>query len=347
MAYVFNYPISSLGLDLGRGYAISMPVDWYQQILDNGPLPVIGFLHGGNGSAVDFLTTTMLINSWWEGFGVTANAAKAIAFAPQGVGIDGQAGGDWNAGNLGRSNRLIGVDDVAFFFGALDQLEQYLLSGYVNDVQPVTGGGEITQIYDRSRLMLVGFSNGGQMVYRLVVEAASRGWTVTAVCVFSTSIGGWHREVDRGVALPPNADWVPAIIPSLLHIHGASDPNIKPSNDGVSSSIVTSVEAQVGQFAAPNFERADISAVNSVAEYVAVGTNLVATAGWAVVAATTPPTFPAGVTPNPLNTNEWDSTGGATSDVQTCVAIIPNLAHAVMTGGPKMAFTFFRTWGGL
>lgn len=163
MAFQYQFQMSTLGKDVARGYSVSFPIDWYDEVVLNGPIPVVAFLHGGNGSAVDFMGTTFKIVEWFQGFAAALNPLpKFIAFAPQGVGIDGQSGGDWNAGNLGRSLRLIDLRDVDFFFDALDQFEQFLIRGYVNDIQPVTGGGSITQVFDRSRLMLVGFSNGGR-----------------------------------------------------------------------------------------------------------------------------------------------------------------------------------------
>jgi poly(3-hydroxybutyrate) depolymerase len=310
----------------------------------NGPIPVVAFLHGGNGSAVDFMSTTFAINDWFEGFGAALNPLpKFIAFAPQGVGIDGQTGGDWNSGYLGRSLRLIGLEDVDFFFDALDQFEQFLIRGYATDIQPVTGGGTITQVFDRSRLMLVGFSNGGQMAYRLAIEARTRAWTVTAVAAFGTSIGGWYREVDR-LVLAPNADWTPADAPaSLLHVHGNNDASVQPVNDGPSTDTVNSVALQVLNAAVrPDYQRADISGQNSAQAYADSGT---ATAGWASLGQINQPNIPVNHQ-NPV-WETFDSTGGAVADRQVYFALVGNMAHVVPNWAAGSVAQFFRSWGGL
>ena len=40
---------------VSRFFVTSYPLDWYAQVLANGPLPVVCFQHGGNNLATDFL----------------------------------------------------------------------------------------------------------------------------------------------------------------------------------------------------------------------------------------------------------------------------------------------------
>jgi hypothetical protein len=167
------FPLSPGGPNIVRELNFSLPVDWYDQVVNNGPLPVVAFVHGGGQYGSEFMSTTFRIDEWWQGV-FAGTPIKAIAFAPQGIGINGLTG-EWNAGNIGTTVRLFGVDDLSYFFDELDRLEQFLLDAYANDIQPVTGGLNMTQVFDRSRLMLVGFSNGGQLAYRLVTVAPRPG----------------------------------------------------------------------------------------------------------------------------------------------------------------------------
>jgi len=345
--YVQTMTVAGTDVEVTRGYIISYPIDWYQQIIDNGPLPVVAFLHAGGGTASSTMIDTFKIDTWWTGIGPPASPrplVKAIAFAPQGLGMEG-IGGSWNAGNVQETNKLIGVTDVQFFFDALDQLEAILIAGYANEIQPVTSGLDITVVFDRARLMLVGFSNGGQLAYRLAVEALTYGWTVTALCVFGSSIGGWRRETDHLAGDPPEVDWTPTTdVPSLLHVHGLLDLTFQPIMDGPSDDTSDLVGDQ--GIASPNdFSRADISGENSAASYAQAATDL----GWTNPGSGSPPTLiPPAERPDITATVvDFDSTGAGVADVQVCFILVDTLTHTVPDWAPPVVVEFLQTWGGL
>ena len=109
-------------LPVSRFFVTSFPLDWYTQVLANGPLPVVCFQHGGNNLATDFLFTLFEIERWWTGV-FSPSPLKAIAIAIQGVSLSSEdGGGTWNGGNTGSINRLAygavprgsyGIDEVA------------------------------------------------------------------------------------------------------------------------------------------------------------------------------------------------------------------------------------------
>ena len=339
----FRHAFPDRGQVLTREPYLSWPIDWYDQVTNNGPLPVVAFLHGGGEFAADFLFNTFRIVEWWEGVFPTAAPVniKAFAIALQGVGTN-TPGGDWNGGNLGQVPRILAVDDVFYFFSELNRLEQILIADYNANHLPA-GNPPITAVFDRARLMLVSFSQGGQLAYRLVTVAAANGWTITALCVFSSSIGGWFREADR-VAVPPlpaNVNWTPTVIPSLLHVHGAADPAVRIGTDGVSINVAAQVTAQVGAGALNTYARADICGQNSALAYTTVAN---ATVGWAALGAGVPPALPVGPIPTPL---DWDSTGGAVADHQVCFVAVPGMVHIVPGFAPNTTVDFLLTWGGL
>ncbi|MBA2321585.1 MAG: hypothetical protein H0V89_10555 [Deltaproteobacteria bacterium] len=344
MALQYAFPISSSQPDIVRNFFTSFPLDWYDQVLNLGSLPVVAFLHGGDQSADDFMFGVGRIQEWWEG-AFQGTQVKACAYAPQGASLNGK--GAWNAGIMGTIARLSGVDDVSFFFDGLNRFEQYLLDWYANVIQPVTSGGAITAVFDRNRLMLVGFSEGGQMAYRLAAVAAANGWTVSAMCVFGSSIGGWYRQVDFNPGgLAANVVWTVSPVPSLFHVHGNFDTFVNPVADGWSPQVQAAATAQV-PLTPSDYATADISGQNSAGLYVTLAN---AIPGWAAVGGAAPPaSIPAGVAGlSAFTTNNWDSTGGAVADRQVCFARVGGgMAHVVPAWGPDTMVEFFLTWGGL
>lgn len=356
----YQFPVNDLPpvVEIARGFAMSFPIDWRQQVLDNGPLPVVIFLHGGNQQPVAFMADTFRIKKWWDGSwaGASPVPLKAIALGPQGVTLDSDLGGDWNAGNMGAINRMDPVDDVAFIVDMLERAELRLVTAYnkepPNADAPVL---EMGDFFDGENLFIVGFSEGGQMAYRLADRLRLLGFKVAGLAIFGSSIGGWRRETDR-MANPADVDWTPVVgqlnptvanlrVGSLLHVHGARDDHVNPIADGPSRATMDVAEAQVEPPGDPEaFERSDISGLKSALAYEAV---LNAALGPGV-----PTAFPAAIpAAQPAGTRLPDSfatdwTVGADSK-QVVFAHIDGLAHVVPAWGYQAVIQFFQRVGSL
>ncbi len=343
MAFPYVLPVNGTA-DSARSILASFPVDWYDQVRTNGPLPVILFIHGGDQNAFDFMFTTFKITSWWKT--TFAFPAKAIAIDSQGVSLDSN-GGDWNAGNMGTVNRLPGAQDSAFAWDAMNRVERWLIDWFRKEIRPVVGGADISQVFNRQKLLPVGFSQGGQFAYRLASEAPKEGWKCPALAVFGTSIGGWYREVDRVAALPPNVDWTPTgEPPALFHVHGTIDTKVNVTANGKSTDTNTVITDQVGAALVDTYARADISGFNSTAAYVARATAL----GWPFVAGAVPPSsIPAAVVAvTTFTVANWNKPGGGSPDYQVCFANVGGgMIHEVPYWAPEAVAEFFKLWGGL
>jgi polyhydroxybutyrate depolymerase len=141
---------------------------------------VIGF-HGGGGNAEGYIQNSRLF--------AKGEAAGFIVVCPQGTPIPMQLPGDhriWNSGaEYEQPSR--GADDVAF---------TRLIIERVSAMYPV----------DPKRIFVTGFSNGGQMAYRLALELADR---IAAVAPMS----GGRLAGDERPSRP-----VP-----VMHFHGTGD----------------------------------------------------------------------------------------------------------------------------
>jgi len=154
------------------------------------PLPVILALHGAFSTAREFEAESGL--SRWadrEGF---------LVVYPQGIGL-GDLFRHWNSGPCCGKARNLNLDDVGFALAAVEDVARR---------NPV----------DRSRLYVVGHSNGGALAYRI---AAERPEAVAAVAVSSASIGGTPSagEPEWSVRRPSRS--VPVLV-----IHGRADESI-------------------------------------------------------------------------------------------------------------------------
>jgi hypothetical protein len=259
------------------------------------------------------------------------------------VSLSSQASGTWNEGHVGAFNELAGSDDEYAFFSALDLFEQKLID-YFNTYLRSPGGNPLTAVFDRTKLLPVGFAAGGAFTYRIAAVAPSYNWTVPAACVFSSTMGGWRTEDDR-IAAPtaPQVKWLPAVPCSLLHICGTQDSICPPTVDGPSGDEAAAVVAQ-GLLTGP-WARADISGLNSALEYVALAN---AQPGWAAAPAAPPTAIPTtyGAAATIFDTASWDTTGGATPNLQVCCARV-DMQNLLPPFAPAAVVEFFRTWGGL
>jgi hypothetical protein len=346
MGLSYNFPLNSSpgAPTISRDYILSFPIDWWAAARV-APLPVLVFFHGGNGSADNMMKTQFRIDDWWtRSFGGVH--LKAIAFALQGVSLSSQAGGAWDSAHLGTINLMAGSDDELAFFDALDRAEQQLKDYFNTYVQPAVGGALLNQVFNRNKLLPVGFSVGGAFTYRIAAVAASHGWTVPAACVFSSTTGGWRTETER-LAAPtvPQVEWLPAVPGSLLHICGFNDDHCAPTNDGTSSTDVNSVLAE-NLLPTNDWANSDTSGRNSALEYAALAA---AQPGWV----TTAPVSPPAAIPNMMGGVAtlfdnvcFDTTGGATPNLQICCARL-GMGHEIPPFAADAVIQFFRRWGGL
>ena len=154
------------------------------------PLPVVVALHGA------FSTARELERQ--SGLSLLADREGFLVVYPQGIGL-GDWFRHWNAGYCCGKARRINLDDVGFVLAAVDEVAKR---------NPV----------DRSRLYVVGFSNGGMLAYRIAAEHPQ---IVAAVAVVSGTIGG--------VPAPNEPEWSimrPTKPVAVLAIHGLADANI-------------------------------------------------------------------------------------------------------------------------
>ena len=162
----------------------------------------------------------------------------------------------------------------------LERVEQLLLEWYNGEPLALP---PIGVVLDRTRLMLVGFSNGGQMAFRFAREIqtpsgfypSASTWTVTAICVVATAAAGWRTEKERTDGLLPFADWTPASFVSLLWIQGEKDDRyvrwIEPAG-GMPTGVEDDVERQLDAVKdVEDYCRSDVSALTTCSAVALLG----------------------------------------------------------------------------
>ena len=154
------------------------------------PLPVVLALHGAFSTARKFERES--------GLSLLADREGFLVVYPQGIGL-GDLFRHWNSGHCCGKARKMNLDDVGFALAAVDDVARR---------NPV----------DRSRLYVVGHSNGGMLAYRI---AAERPQVVAAVAAVSATIGGTPaaNEPEWTVPRPPRP--VP-----VLALHGRADEHV-------------------------------------------------------------------------------------------------------------------------
>lgn len=154
------------------------------------PLPVVLALHGAFSTARKFERES--------GLSLLADREGFLVVYPQGIGL-GDLFRHWNSGHCCGKARKMNLDDVGFALGAVDDAARR---------NPV----------DRSRLYVVGHSNGGMLAYRI---AAERPEIVAAVAAVSATIGGVPAANEPEWTVPRPARPVP-----VLALHGRADENV-------------------------------------------------------------------------------------------------------------------------
>jgi len=151
---------------------------------------VILALHGAFSTARKFETES--------GLSRLADREGFLVVYPQGIGL-GDSFRHWNSGHCCGKARNLNIDDVGFALAAVDDAARR---------NPV----------DRSRLYVVGHSNGGMLAYRI---AAERPEAVAAVAVSSATIGGIPAAGEPEWSVPRPSRSVP-----VLAFHGRADENV-------------------------------------------------------------------------------------------------------------------------
>ncbi|WP_082221412.1 alpha/beta hydrolase family esterase [Herbaspirillum chlorophenolicum] len=159
------------------------------------PQPLIIALHGSGSTGSQLARNTGLTE--------IAEAAGYMVAYPNGTGLTIDAR-TWNSGGCCGYAQMHKVNDVAFIRALIDKL--------------VSEG-----LADRSRVYIVGLSNGGMLAYRMAAEAPE---LFKGVAVVSAVLD-----------LPPET--VKAGVP-ILHIHGSDDPFI-PFLGGIGPKEATQV----------------------------------------------------------------------------------------------------------
>jgi len=192
--------LSERTLGFRRSYRLHLP----QDAVNTGsvvtpsaesPKPLVVALHGGLATAAIFERQSNLSAiSDREGF--------VVAY-PNGIGIFSLLR-HWNGGFCCAKAMRAGVDDVAFIDRVIDDV-----------------AGRVA--IDRSRIYLVGYSNGGMLAY---LYAAKRADSVAGVGIFASSIGLVGEDPERGTPVP---GWSPpdpvAEVPMTIY-HGIDDPRL-------------------------------------------------------------------------------------------------------------------------
>jgi len=133
-----------------------------------------------------------------SGLSLLADREGFLVVYPQGIGL-GDLFRHWNSGHCCGKARKLNLDDVGFALAAVDDVARR---------NPV----------DRTRLYVVGHSNGGMLAYRI---AAERPELVAALAVASATIGGIPSADEPEWTVPRPKHPVP-----VLALHGRADDNV-------------------------------------------------------------------------------------------------------------------------
>lgn len=154
------------------------------------PLPLVVVIHGAFDTAEGM--------EKFSGFSDLADREDFVVLYPNGVGIMGYLQ-HWNAGHCCGKAAKDNWDDVGFVAAAIEDLCARVK-------------------IDRSRIYMVGFSNGGMLVYRF---AAEKGNLLAAAAPMAASIGGKPSEDVPEWRIPEPQQPV-----SLIIFHGLADDDI-------------------------------------------------------------------------------------------------------------------------
>ncbi len=168
---------------LRRSYRVHVPLGYD----GDRSLPLVVVLHGAFSTAREM--------EKHSGFSELADRSGFLVVYPEGFGLFGWFQ-HWNSGHCCGKARKDNLDDVGFVAAVIEDACARLR-------------------VDRSRIYMVGNSNGGMLTYRF---AAERSETLAAMAVVAGTIGGKPAETQSEWRIPQPACAVP-----LVAFHGRSD----------------------------------------------------------------------------------------------------------------------------
>ena len=171
---------------ISRNYLVHVAKDYNFEK----PLPLVVAIHGAFSTAKEFEKQT--------GFSTLADKEGFIVLYPNGIGILGIMQ-HWNSGFCCGKAAKENIDDIGFLEKSINDL-----SGYLN--------------IDRTRIYMVGFSNGGMLAYRF---AAEKSHMVAAIAAVAATIGGKSSADSPELCIP-----APVIPVPLIILHGSKDESI-------------------------------------------------------------------------------------------------------------------------
>ncbi|MGB5749681.1 MAG: PHB depolymerase family esterase [Desulfobacterales bacterium] len=169
-----------------RTYLVHIPAAYNPR----SALPLVVVIHGAFDTAQGM--------EKFSGFSDLADRENFIVMYPNGMGIFGFFQ-HWNAGHCCGKAASDKVDDVGFVAAAIEDVRSRLK-------------------IDPDRIYMVGFSNGGMLVYRF---AAERGDLLAAVAPLAASIGGQPSAEEPEWRIPD-----PIQPLSVISFHGLADDDI-------------------------------------------------------------------------------------------------------------------------
>jgi polyhydroxybutyrate depolymerase len=176
---------------VARSYRLHIPSGYQPQKA----VPLVIVVHGAFSSAKRIEEQT--------GFSTLADRLGFAVSYPNGIGIFGLLQ-HWNAGHCCGKAAADDVDDIGFIDEVIDDTKQFLN-------------------IDRTRMYMVGFSNGGMLTHYYAAERAA---TLAAIAPVSGPLGSRVTPDRPEWRVPPPQVPLPVII-----LHGTSDENV-PFNGG-------------------------------------------------------------------------------------------------------------------
>ena len=191
--FTYQQPMKLITGGFRRSYRVHVPLAYDGSTL----LPLVVVIHGAfdNGKGMEK----------FSGFSKLADRENFIVLYPEGIGIFGYLQ-HWNAGHCCGKAATDQIDDVGYLAKAIEDVSTRLS-------------------VDRSRVYMVGFSNGGMMTYRFAAEHTEM---LAAAAPIAASIGGRSNADAPQWIIPAPKKQLPILI-----MHGMDDDDI-PFEGGVS-----------------------------------------------------------------------------------------------------------------
>lgn len=185
-----------------RTFGFVVPPDWFDHL----PLPLFVLLHGENhggtpqrkGAVEAFIEISRvheLLRNDQSLDPVVSNLQpserpKFVALFPAGMGRHDALTGGWKSGHMADESDLLDVDDVAFVLACIDRLDSMLRAELfrINGVRAVT-------VFDGTKRYAAGFSQGGQLCYKLAAELPG---FFKAIAAHSALPSGWRYAWQLG-----------------------------------------------------------------------------------------------------------------------------------------------------